>query len=99
MPANAGDWFFLEIPGLQEGNGNPLQYSCLANLWAEEPGGCSPWGHQRVGCDLATKQQRQWLELGAAFCIRSWLSGTDQEKYMFLFPRRGYFPGGITLIP
>ena len=37
-PANAGDWVFLEIPGLQEGNGNPLQYSCLANPWAEEPG-------------------------------------------------------------
>ena len=25
-----------------EGNDNPLQYSCLENLWIEEPG--SPWG-------------------------------------------------------
>ena len=31
------------IPGLGrcpgEGNGNPLQYSCLENPWTEEPGG------------------------------------------------------------
>ena len=25
--------------------------------WTEDPGGCSPWGHKRVGQDLATKQQ------------------------------------------
>ena len=24
----------------------PLQYSCLENPRAEEPGGCSPWGHE-----------------------------------------------------
>ena len=34
-----------KTPG--EGNGNPLQYSCLGNPWTEEPG-----GH-----DLAPKQQ------------------------------------------
>ena len=27
-----------------EGNGNPLQYSCLKIPWTEEPGGLSPWG-------------------------------------------------------
>jgi len=25
--------------------------------WMEEPGGYSPWGCKRVGCDLVTKQQ------------------------------------------
>ena len=25
--------------------------------WTEEPGGYSPWGHKRIGHDLATKQQ------------------------------------------
>ena len=43
---NAGD--MGSIPGLGrspgEGNGNPLQYSCLRILWTEESGGCSPWG-------------------------------------------------------
>ena len=36
------------IPGSErspgEGNGNPLQYSCLENPWTGEPG--SPWGHK-----------------------------------------------------
>ena len=43
------------IPGLGrspgEGNGNPLQYSCLENPWTEEPGGLQSIGLQRVGHD------------------------------------------------
>ena len=48
---NAGD--LDSIPGLGrspgEGNGNPLQYSCLENLmergaWWEEPGGLQSMG-------------------------------------------------------
>ena len=52
------------IPGWgrppQEGKGNPVQKSCLKNLkdrtvwWV-----CSPWGHKRVGTDLATKRQQK----------------------------------------
>ena len=38
------------IPGLGrspgEGNGNPLQYSCLENPWTEEPGGLQTMGSQ-----------------------------------------------------
>ena len=34
-----------------EGNDSPLQYSCWEIPWAEEPGGCSPWGHKRVRHD------------------------------------------------
>ena len=34
------------VPGLRrvpgEGNGNPLQCSCLERPWTEEPGGCRP---------------------------------------------------------
>ena len=37
------------IPGLGrspgEGNGNPLQYSCLENPWTEKPGGSKRVGH------------------------------------------------------
>ena len=53
---NAGDpgW----IPGLErspgEGNGYPLQYSCLEIPWTEEPGGLQYMGPQRVGHDLLT---------------------------------------------
>ena len=60
VPANAGD--AGSIPGLGrssgEGNGNPLQYSCLENPWTEEPGRLQSMGLQRVRHDLATKQQQ-----------------------------------------
>ena len=32
-----------------EGNGNPLQYSCLENPWTEKPGRVQSTGSQRVG--------------------------------------------------
>ena len=41
-----------------EGNGNPLQYSCLGNPWAEEPGGLPSMESQKVGCNWATEQQQ-----------------------------------------
>ena len=34
-----------------EGNGNPLQYSCLKIPWAEKPGGLQSTGWQRVSHD------------------------------------------------
>ena len=39
-----------------EGNGNPLWYSCLGNPMDRGAWGYSPWGHRRVGHDLATQQ-------------------------------------------
>ena len=35
----------------REGNGNPLQYSCLENPKAEEPVGLQSMGSLRVGHD------------------------------------------------
>ena len=59
---NAGDIVLIPGSGRSrgEGNGNPLQYTCLGNLmdkeawWATVHG-----GHKRVGCDLMTKQQQK----------------------------------------
>ena len=36
---------------IRESNGNPLQYSCLENLMAEEPGRLQSMGSLRVGHD------------------------------------------------
>ena len=49
---NAGDLGLIpgsgRFPG--EGNGNPLQYSCLENPITEELGaGYSPWGRKKSG--------------------------------------------------
>ena len=53
---NAGDPGL--IPGLGispgEGNGNPLQYSCLENPIDQEPGRLQSTGLQRIGHDWAT---------------------------------------------
>ena len=54
---NAGDWSLIlksgKSPG--EGNGNPLQYSCLKIPWIEGPGGLQSMGLPRVRHDLVTK--------------------------------------------
>ena len=51
-----------------EGNGNPLQHSCLKNPWTEEPGRLKSMGSLRVRHDWATSLslftfmhwRRQW---------------------------------------
>ena len=47
---NAGDPGLIPGSGRSPGeeNANPLQYSCLGNLWTEEPGGLQSTGLQRV---------------------------------------------------
>ena len=48
LPDNAGDVASIYGPGRspEEGNGNPLQYSCLENPMDRGVG-----GHRRVGSD------------------------------------------------
>ena len=69
--SNVGD--LGSIPGLGrspgEGNGNPLQYSCLENLawgipWMEEPGRLQSIGSQRVWHDWAAS-----LSLSCDLCL------------------------------
>ena len=47
-PANTGDADLILESGRSpgEGDGNPLQYSCLENPWTEEPGGLQSTGSQ-----------------------------------------------------
>ena len=51
--ANSGDMGLISGLGRSagEGNGYPLQYSCLGNPWTEEPGRLQFMGSQRVGCN------------------------------------------------
>ena len=53
----SGNMFCLHL-ALGEGNGNSLQYSCLENPWADEPGRLQSMGSRRVGHD--------WSNLAAA---------------------------------
>ena len=66
-PASAGDTREeCSIPGSGRspwvGNGNPLQYPCLENSWAEEPGGLQFIGLQRVWqSDLAHTRTQYYI--------------------------------------
>ena len=59
--------------GSGEGNGTPLQYSCLENPMNGGAGWATVQGVARVEHDLATKQQhRNWLEkqnMTHTFCV------------------------------
>ena len=60
LPNNAEDAGLIPRSGRSpgEGNGNPLQYTCLENsMDTRRLAGCGPWDHKRVGHDSATKQQ------------------------------------------
>ena len=63
LSADAGD--VDSIPGLGRspggGNDSPPQYSCLENLWTEEPCRLQTMGSQRVGHDLVTEQQQMFI--------------------------------------
>ena len=63
---NVGD--LGSIPGSGrspgEGNGNPLQYSCLKIPWTEEPGRLQSRGWQKVGHDWATSHSYKWYNWG-----------------------------------
>jgi len=67
LPANTGD--LGSIPGLGrspgEGNGNPLQYSCLENPIDGGAWRLQSMGFQRVRYDLATKEQLERKADGA----------------------------------
>ena len=56
QPANARDTGSIPDPGRSpgEGNGNPLQYSCLGIPWTEEPGGLQSMGMKK-------SRSREWL--------------------------------------
>ena len=63
LPAYAGDTKDMDSifgsgdsPG--ERNGYPVQQSCWENAWTEEHGGLQSMGSQRVGHNLAAKQQQ-----------------------------------------
>ena len=62
-PANAGD--ASSIPGSRrppgEGNGNPLQYPCLGNAMDRGAWQLTVHGVARIGHDLETKQQQQYM--------------------------------------
>ena len=75
-------WVHL-IPGSgggpRVGNGNPLQYSCLGNHTDRGGWWATVYGVERVGHDLATKQQLLTLNLKYRFYDARILSKRDRR--------------------
>ena len=55
LPVSAGDAGSIPGSGRSpgEGNGNPLQYSCLEIPWTEESGGLQSMGSQKSQTQLS----------------------------------------------
>ena len=60
---NSGDTSLIPRLGRPpgEGNGNPLQYSCLENSMERGAWWATVHGVARVGHDLATKEREGWI--------------------------------------
>ena len=63
-----------------EGNGNPLQYSCLENPMAEEPGGLQSMGSQSTGRDWVANNMKAKHKIPESSKIMWW----TQLKYKVL---------------
>ena len=65
LPVNVGDVTSIPELGrsLGEGNGNPLQYSCLGNPIDRGAWQATVHGVTKEGQDIATKQQQLLMDL------------------------------------
>ena len=72
------------IPGLErypgEGNGKPTP---VFSPWTEEPGGPQSMWFQRVGRNLATKQQQTIVYITESLCYTPETNMTVQINYNF----------------
>ena len=72
-PANAGDPRVAgSIPGLGrspgEGNGNPVQFSCLENSMDRSLVDYSPWGHKESDITEQLKSESEVVQSGLTLC-------------------------------
>ena len=96
---NAGD--LSSIPGTgrspRKGNGNPLQYPCLENLWTEEPGGLQSVGSQTGQVNHHTTDESFSLIWG--ICSRGcemWLRRGAALSHGSFSPPRGTQATGLS---
>ena len=70
LPADVGD--LSSIPGLgrspREGNGNPLQYSCLENSTDRRPGGLQSMGSHRLDTPEGLNNNREFSSQRHSHC-------------------------------
>ena len=98
-PAKAGDVSLIPGSGRypEEGNGNPLPYSCLGNHGQRSLVGYNPWGHKRVRPDLATEHAHTPRPVHQQFIhsliYRKWTSMAPSFNCCLIF----FLPSRISL--
>ena len=86
LPANAGDGRDTALVlrsgrSPRQGNGNPLQYSCLGNLMDRRDWQATVHGSRRGGRNRATEYMH------VATCVRSWV--TTYTRISKFYPLTG----------
>ena len=78
--------FHFSLSCIGEGNGNPLQCSCLENPRDGEPAGCHLWGRTESDTTEAVQQSSMLItqEIGKVFGALCQEPGA-KTKYVFLF--------------
>ena len=84
LSANAGDAGDLcSVPGSGrspgEGNGDPLQYSCLASPVERGLAGYSSWGHKESGMTYRLKTTK--LQKCQGHKIQRWRSCQEERRF------------------
>ena len=74
MGSQKSDTTSLSLSCIGEGNGNPLQCSCLENPRDGEPGGLPSMGSHRVGHDWSDS-----VAAAAGHCVDNFLTEVPQN--------------------
>ena len=77
--------FHFSLSSIGEGNGNPLQCSCLENPRDGEPGGLPSLGSHRVGhdwSDLAAAAAAYWVIVKAGW-VQTWIFHGSFPTYLW----------------
>ena len=92
LPASAGNGGLIPVSGRSpgEGNGNPLQYSCLGNCMDRGAWGYNLWGHNGVRHDLCDQRKICSIFSDACQChLKSFLLFCF---LFFFFTSMSFFP-------
>ena len=85
FPPSPSALFCVSRHSLGEGNGTPLQYSCLKLPWTGEPGGLPSMGSHRVGHDWSDLAEAAVIDISYCLYIHwnylSQIWGRNQQWY------------------
>ena len=83
--------FHFSLSCTGEGNGNPLQYSCLENPRYRSLVGCRLWGRTESDTTEVTKQQQNPSDSNDSFRMHNWLTLVQWDFFFTIGIKKFYF--------